>query len=189
MLYNPWMTKQFLGCCLVVGNVARAAHSFNTPNLLSPRLVPSYLSMADVSDSELKAAYEDVRTDASETNWVVFGYEGNTKIVKVGSGSGGLEELKAVLADDQVQYGYLRVVSGDSESKRAKFVFISWVGEKVGPLKRAKVSVHKANVKSIIQSFGVEIHAEKQEELDAEEIMNRVKKAGGADYSGNLAHN
>lgn len=50
-----------------------------------------------------------------------------------------------------MHYGYLRVVSGDSESKRSKFVFISWVGEKVGPLKRAKVSVHKASVKQIIQ--------------------------------------
>lgn len=81
---------------------------------------------------------------------VLYGYEGN-KIVKVGSGAGGLDELKALLQDDQVQYGYLRVTSGDSESKRAKFVFISWVGEKVGPLKRAKVSVHKANIKNFVQ--------------------------------------
>ena len=72
---------------------------------------------------------------------VVFGYEGNSKIVVKGSGSGGLDELKGSLEDDQVNYGYLRVTSGDSESKRSKFVFISWVGEKVGPLKRAKVSV------------------------------------------------
>jgi Cofilin/tropomyosin-type actin-binding protein len=66
-------------------------------------------------------------------------------------GNGGLDELKEQLEDDQVHYGYLRVTSGDSESKRAKFVFISWVGERVGPLKRAKVSVHKASVKQIIQ--------------------------------------
>ena len=82
---------------------------------------------------------------------VVFGYEGNSKIVVKGSGSGGLDELKGSLEDDQVNYGYLRVTSGDSESKRSKFVFISWVGEKVGPLKRAKVSVHKAGVKQVVQ--------------------------------------
>jgi len=144
--------------------------------------------MADVSDPELKQAYEDVRSDASETSWVVYGYEGNNKIVKKASGTGTLDELKGSLEDDQVQYGYLRVTSGDSESKRAKFVFISWVGEKVGPLKRAKVSVHKAGVKSIIQSFAIEVHAEKQEELVEEDILARVRKAGGADYSGNLAN-
>ena len=145
--------------------------------------------MADVSDSELKAAYEDVRSDNSDTNWVVYGYEGNSKIVKKASGSGGLDELKGSLEDDQVHYGYLRVTSGDNESKRSKFVFISWVGERVGPLKRAKVSVHKASVKQIIQSYAIEVHAEKQEELIEEDILTRVRKAGGADYSGNLANN
>jgi len=144
--------------------------------------------MADVSDPELKSAYEDVRSDANDTNWVVYGYEGNNKIVKKASGAGGLDELKGTLEDDQVQYGYLRVVSGDSESKRAKFVFISWVGERVGPLKRAKVSVHKAGVKQVIQSFAIEVHAEKQDELAEEDILARVRKAGGADYSGNLAN-
>jgi len=144
--------------------------------------------MADVSDPELKATYEEVRSDANDTNWVLYGYEGNNKIVKQAAGAGGLDELKAELKEDQVQYGYLRVVSGDSESKRAKFVFISWVGERVGPLKRAKVSVHKAGVKQIIQSFAIEVHAEKQEELVEDDILSRVRKAGGADYSGNLAN-
>lgn len=150
---------------------------------------------------------------------VVFGYEGNSKIVVKGSGTGGLDELKGSLEDDQVHYGYLRVTSGDSESKRSKFVFISWVGEKVGPLKRAKVSVHKASVKQIVQvsfstppplapsfhhpsnarrfnlllfhpqSYAIEVHAEKQDELQEEDILARVRKAGGADYSGNLANN
>lgn len=101
----------------------------------------------------------------------------------------GLDELKSNLEDDQVQYGYLRVTSGDSESKRAKFVFISWVGERVGPLKRAKVSVHKASVKQIIQAYAIEVHAEKQDELEESEILSKVRKAGGADYSGNLANN
>jgi len=145
--------------------------------------------MADVSDSQLKSTYEDVRSDSSETNWVVYHYEGASKITVKGTGSGGLDELKGILEDDQVHYGYLRVTSGDNESKRSKFVFISWVGERVGPLKRAKVSVHKASVKQIIQSYAIEVHAEKQEELTEDDILARVRKAGGADYSGNLANN
>jgi len=144
--------------------------------------------MCDVSDPELKAAYEEVRTDANDTAWCLFGYEGNAIKVQ-GKGSGDVEELKALLQDDQSQFGYLRVISGDNESKRAKFVFISWVGERVSPLKRAKVSVHKANIKSVIQSFAIEVHAEKQEELAESEILSRIRKAGGADYSGNLANN
>jgi hypothetical protein len=41
----------------------------------------------------------------------------------------------------------------------------------------------------LLQSFAVEVHAEKQEELTEDEIVTRVRKAGGADYSGNLANN
>jgi len=144
--------------------------------------------MCDVSNSELAATYQEVRNDSNDTNWCLFGYEGNAIVVQ-GKGSGDLEELKGSLAEDQVQYGYLRVISGDSESKRAKFVFISWVGERVSPLKRAKVSVHKASVKQVIQSYAVEVHAEKPDELNPDEVLAKVRKAGGADYSGNLANN
>ncbi|EGG16271.1 actin binding protein [Cavenderia fasciculata] len=144
--------------------------------------------MADVSNPELGEAYREVLADGNDTNWTLFGYEGNSTIVLQGKGSGGLEELKSNLHDDQVQFGYLRVTSGDSESKRAKFVLISWCGEKVGPLKRAKLSVHKASVKKVILNFAVEVHAEKQEELDEDEINTKVRKASGADYSGSLAN-
>jgi len=143
--------------------------------------------MCDVSNPELAPAYQEVRSDSNDTNWVVFGYEGNAIQVQ-GKGSGDLDELKGTLAEDQVQYGYLRVISGDAESKRAKFVFISWVGERVSPLKRAKVSVHKASVKQVIQSYAVEVHAERLEELSNEELLSKVRKAGGADYSGNVAN-
>jgi hypothetical protein len=72
--------------------------------------------------------------------------DGN-KVVFVGQGEGGITEMKEHLKDDKPQFGYVRVVSGDSESKRTKFVFVSWAGEKVGALKRAKMSVQKADVK------------------------------------------
>ena len=36
-------------------------------------------------------------------------------------------------------------------SKRAKFAFITWIGENVGALKKAKVSTDKGNVKAVIQ--------------------------------------
>lgn len=68
----------------------------------------------------------------------LVGYDGPRTIVVQGKGSGGLNELLEHLTEDQCQFAYLRVISGDQESKRAKFVFISWCGEKVSPLKRVK---------------------------------------------------
>jgi hypothetical protein len=66
-------------------------------------------------------------------------------------GAGGLDDLASRFADDQAQYAYIRVISGDQESRRTKFIFISWCGESVGALKRAKMSVHKASVKQVIK--------------------------------------
>ena len=36
-------------------------------------------------------------------------------------------------------------------SRRSKFVFITWIGPDVSPLKKAKVSTDKAFVKSVMQ--------------------------------------
>ena len=48
-------------------------------------------------------------------------------------------------------YGYVRIETGDELSKRAKFALITWVGDEVPPLKKAKVSTDKASVKQTIQ--------------------------------------
>merc|ERR1711991_70012 len=137
--------------------------------------------MCDCSDPALADAYEDVRSDASETDWLVAGYEGNS-VKLTGSGSGGIEELASNLVDDQCQYAYLRVISGDEESKRAKFVFLSWGPGGASRLKVAKMSVHKASVKEVVRQFAIEIHCTEREELDAEAIMKEVRLAGGANY-------
>eukprot|EP01118_Nematostelium_gracile_P011769 TRINITY_DN4232_c0_g1_i1.p2 TRINITY_DN4232_c0_g1~~TRINITY_DN4232_c0_g1_i1.p2 ORF type:complete len:171 (-),score=41.11 TRINITY_DN4232_c0_g1_i1:887-1399(-) len=157
--------------------------------VLPSRPSPQASIMADVSESALSETYQEIRKDASETNWVVLGYEGNNKIVVQGKGSDGLEGLKALLEDDQAQYAYLRVTSGDQESRRTKFVLISWCGESVGALKRAKMSVHKASVKQVFKEYALEFHATKKEELEEEDLLTKVRKAGGADYSGNTGGN
>jgi len=143
--------------------------------------------MVDVSDDQIKALYDTIRKDSSQTNWVVIGFASGTKLEVQGSGEGGVSEMATYFKDDQPMFGYLRVISGDQESKRAKFVFVSWCGGKVGALKRAKVSVQKAEVKKVFRDFAVEIHAEAVDEITEEIVMGKVRKAGGADYSGNLA--
>eukprot|EP00002_Diphylleia_rotans_P035343 TRINITY_DN76_c0_g3_i1.p2 TRINITY_DN76_c0_g3~~TRINITY_DN76_c0_g3_i1.p2 ORF type:complete len:140 (-),score=36.02 TRINITY_DN76_c0_g3_i1:550-969(-) len=132
--------------------------------------------------SQIGPVYEDVRNDNSDTNWAVFGYEGNS-IVCTNKGTGSLNELRDQFQDDQVQFGFLRVISGDEQSKRAKFVFITWVGDNAPVMKKARVSIQKNDVKTVIKSFALELHVTKREELVEEDVMFRVKKVGGANYS------
>jgi len=104
------------------------------------------------------------------------------KIVLYATGQGGWDEFTATLKDDCCQFGFIRVNTGDEESKRSKFVFVSWVGQKVGALARAKVSVHKANIKDVIRDYAVEIHAEDRADIEETKVMGIVVKAGGANY-------
>ena len=53
--------------------------------------------------------------------------------------------------DDDRAFGFVRVITGDELSKRAKFVLITWCGANVGALKRARMSTDKSEVKKVIQ--------------------------------------
>eukprot|EP01101_Sappina_pedata_P010007 TRINITY_DN6197_c0_g1_i1.p2 TRINITY_DN6197_c0_g1~~TRINITY_DN6197_c0_g1_i1.p2 ORF type:complete len:144 (-),score=86.07 TRINITY_DN6197_c0_g1_i1:148-579(-) len=138
--------------------------------------------MCDVSDPAIAQGYQDVRSDSNPTNWVVLEYATKSSLRVKASGSGDYNEFLSNFEDDKAQFGFLRVTTGDSESKRAKFVFISWVGSTVGALARAKVSVHKAAVKEVFRDYAAEVHAEIRDELDEDVVMDKVIKAGGANY-------
>ena len=147
--------------------------------------------MTEISvDESVSQGYEDVRSDASETNWAVFAYaddvnggDGNT-ITLASSGSGGYDELASTLEAwaGKRGYGFLRSVSGDELSARAKFVFISWVPEGTPIRKRAAVSTHKGFVKEVVKDFAIELHATDLDDMSLEEINKSLLKAGGANY-------
>ena len=136
-------------------------------------------------DPAISQAYDDVRSDSTETNWLKIGYESAAKLVLVGTGTGGLEEFVSQFGDDtECAFGYARVVTGDEESKRVKFVLFAWTGDNAGIMKKAKMSVHKANVKEVLREFSLETLASDASDLDAAKIKAAVIKAGGANYMG-----
>eukprot|EP01097_Dermamoeba_algensis_P011307 TRINITY_DN8744_c0_g1_i1.p1 TRINITY_DN8744_c0_g1~~TRINITY_DN8744_c0_g1_i1.p1 ORF type:complete len:144 (-),score=46.64 TRINITY_DN8744_c0_g1_i1:290-721(-) len=139
--------------------------------------------MAQLEVSEaVDSLYQQVRNDKSGTDYVLLGYEGKNKIVVESSGAG--TEWVDKLKDEQAQFVFFRVNTGDKESKRTKFVFLTWVGEGVSVLQKAKISVHKSDVKKIIRDFAVEFHFTDRSEVDLEKITTAVRKAGGANYNG-----
>jgi len=140
--------------------------------------------MANVSDPAIAQAYADVRSDASETTWVVLKYVDKNTIGVAATGAGTVDDLKAHLPQGDVGYAYLRVTTGDNESKRAKFVLVAWVPDDAPVLRKAKQSVHKADVKSIFKEFALEVLAAEADELNHDKIVAQVVKAGGANYMG-----
>jgi hypothetical protein len=87
-----------------------------------------------LSDPEINQAYDDVRSDKSETTWLVLKYESATKdnLKLAGSGTGDIAEMVETFGDDEAAYGYVRMKLGNDEySERVKFVFVVWAGKSI----------------------------------------------------------
>lgn len=133
-----------------------------------------------VDRETIASSYNDVRSDASEINWMVLKYNGTAiEVNKTGEDFG---EFHEQFADHERAFGFIRIQTGDEMSKRSKFVLVTWCGQDVQPLKRARMSTDKSLVKDVISNFAVEIQAENSQELDYDTILGLVVKAGGANY-------
>jgi len=132
--------------------------------------------MANVSDPAIAQAYEDVRNDATGYNWFVLGYQDSNTIKLDGKGSGGVSEGVAHFKENEVQYGLFKVsfVAND-DTKRTKFVFVAWAGEKASILRRGKMSVHKASIKSIVKDFAIEVATSSLEDLSEDGFIEKIK--------------
>ncbi|TFY62671.1 hypothetical protein EVJ58_g3711 [Rhodofomes roseus] len=143
--------------------------------------------MADVSDPKIDEAYLDVRSDKTETNWLLSDYESDRsdKLTLTATGSGGLEELREHLDESKASFAYARVqYANDKESKREKFIFIVWIGPNCKVMRKAKISVHAADVKQVLRVYSLEVPAREKDDLKEEPIIVRLRKAGGASYDG-----
>ncbi|OHT17505.1 cofilin/tropomyosin-type actin-binding protein [Tritrichomonas foetus] len=142
--------------------------------------------MSDCSAPEILEAYNAVRADADETNWLLITYEegsNNKKWCLHGKGTGGLEELRSNITPDFIGFGYVRVISGDEMSKRPKFVFIKYISKGLKMTVKALMNVHRGDVEKVFNQSNVTMEVETVDELSDEEVLTRVKRAGGAHYT------
>ncbi|KAF2813569.1 actin depolymerizing protein [Mytilinidion resinicola] len=141
----------------------------------------------NIDTPAIQAAYASVRAESSPENWLLLSYASPTSdaLTLTATGSGGLEELKTHLLDDQAQYAYLRVeYANDSESTRVKFALIIWIGERTRVMRKAKVGFQSGEVKKVLRHYSVQIDAGDRGDLVEGEVVVRCRKAGGADYNG-----
>ncbi|XP_049817415.1 coactosin-like protein isoform X2 [Aethina tumida] len=128
----------------------------------------------------VRAAYDDVRSDNSETQWAVFKFDG-PRIVCSATGSD-FEKFKDQFEEKERAFGYIRIQTGDEMSKRQKFLFVTFVGSAVSVIQRAKMSTDKSVIKNVISNFAVELQLENTTEIDLNHFVDELIKAGGANY-------
>jgi len=138
-------------------------------------------SDCDISSAAIKDAYDQVRDDNSPVNWLSLGYGSSKKTLELyGSGEGSLEEFTAGLKDDEVTFGYVRILYGDSQ--RAKFVLISYVPDGLSILTKARANTHKPAITQYLKYMHSDVYANSKAELDEDVIQAKLKAAAGANY-------
>ncbi|KAI1640615.1 hypothetical protein F4809DRAFT_637418 [Biscogniauxia mediterranea] len=143
--------------------------------------------MSGADSPEILAAYDAVRSDKDETNWLLISYASATgdKLVLSATGTGGLAELRSRLDDGQAQYGYVRVeYANDTESRRVKFALVIWIGENTKVMRKARVSIESGAIKRVLAHHSIQVDARDKSDLDEADVVARLRKAGGADYNG-----
>ena len=80
----------------------------------------------------------------------VFKFDQSNKLGVTATGKE-FGDFKTHFEADERGFGYIRIKTGDEISKRAKFVLVTWVGQNVSVMKKAKMSTDKALLKDIIQ--------------------------------------
>ncbi|CAB4002606.1 1-acyl-sn-glycerol-3-phosphate acyltransferase epsilon [Paramuricea clavata] len=134
-------------------------------------------------DDSVHDAASDLRSDTTETNWFVAGYQdGNPKLplICLGSGSEGVGGITEILTNDIVGYALCRVTDVVDDISTVKFVYIQWVGDNVKPLVKAKTSTHKADLEQIFHPAHATIFANSQDEISESEIMDKVQSSSGS---------
>ncbi|KAJ4298329.1 hypothetical protein N0V88_003354 [Collariella sp. IMI 366227] len=144
-------------------------------------------TMSGLDSPEILAAYDAVRSDKDEINWLLISYTAaaGNQLALSKTGTGGLAELAGELDDSQVQYAYVRVeYANDAESKRVKFAFVVWIGGSAKVMRKARASIEAGAVKKVLSHYSVQVDASEKRDLDEADIVTRLRKAGGADYNG-----
>jgi hypothetical protein len=132
-------------------------------------------------EGAIKRAIQDLRSDATPTNWVLLTYDGpNSNTIKLaGSGTGGSAELISHLRDDNVGYGLVRQDERYDDSIRVMFAYINWVGENIHRMLKARLGTHSGSVKGILTPYHADIDATNHSEISPEIITTTIRRTMG----------
>jgi hypothetical protein len=139
---------------------------------------------ADITDPEILSTYIRMRDDQDPLSWMILGYDNSVspdKLVVIESGDGDFSEFVSHLSDEKPVYMYLNYKFGDTG--RPRFIFMSFVPEAFNGLQKARVLGHRAAIETFIKYYQISWHCLTIDEIKEDELKNKLRKAGGADYS------
>lgn len=138
--------------------------------------------MALQFSEDLSKLWEDVRSDAEATNWLILEVGVDNKTVEaVGKGSDGYEGfIKTIAEPTKVYYGVLRCTAVDMDSRRTKIIFVVWLGEKVPPTKKAKAGIFKSSFEKFFHGFHVVFTTSAVDQITKDDFVKKLDVSTGA---------
>ncbi|KAJ2110348.1 actin binding protein [Coemansia sp. RSA 922] len=132
--------------------------------------------------NEIESTHQRIVGNDRSISWAVYGFDrgGNALNVQA-QGGGGLEDLADEFDDGKVQFGFVRVE--DPNTRLPKFVFISWCGQGVPVFRKGLVSSQVGEVQQVLSGSHVTVIAHCADDIQASEIMDKVERSSGAQYS------
>jgi len=128
------------------------------------------------NENEIIETLKQLHNSENPINWVLLGYDKND-LTLTDSGTGGLSELQAKLNVEQIQYAAIELIVKGDEYNPIKFVFLSWIGPKVGAgLEKARASAHRDLIIELINK-GIPISAQHQAENLSEVSYEQLAQA------------
>ena len=158
--------------------------------------------------AELQQRIADVRDNSTPTDWVLASLsaesEGAAALRVVGSGSGGVNELRERLTQDNIFYdlialtdrqtdildpnpnpnpnqdnifyGLVRTTETIDQTVAVKFVLISFIGEAIGVMRKALVSTLRGDITAAFDPFHCELlNVSTKEEVRLRSVRVRLR--------------
>jgi len=167
-------TSSFRGAGTNMTASSRSAAAAKQPG------VPQAATVVQFDEEPLRTAIRNVRDNKHDNDWMLMGYEGNSnKVILVGTGDQGLDQLISHLSEDQILYGFYRTTDTVDNTVAVKFVLILWVGEKVPIIRKARITTHKGEITAFIGQYHVDCSCSNLNEINDDIITDLVKRASG----------
>eukprot|EP00242_Pyramimonas_sp_CCMP2087_P002640 CAMPEP_0198230594 /NCGR_PEP_ID=MMETSP1445-20131203/114745_1 /TAXON_ID=36898 /ORGANISM="Pyramimonas sp., Strain CCMP2087" /LENGTH=366 /DNA_ID=CAMNT_0043911151 /DNA_START=128 /DNA_END=1225 /DNA_ORIENTATION=+ len=121
-------------------------------------------------------ALQMVRADMGPFNWMLISPDPN-KPELINAGAGSVRQMHEYLKDDQVVYGLIRMGFGKGQFRRSKWIFLHWSGEGVKAIKRGKFNAVDGDMKLLLGSHNVYVHASTRDSCTLEEVIDKVQRS------------
>ncbi|CAD1811358.1 Cofilin/tropomyosin-type actin-binding family protein [Candida parapsilosis] len=114
-------------------------------------------------------------------SYVVYSVDKNATLDVAETGNGSLDEFIENFTDGQVQFGLVRVTVPGSDV--FKNILVGWCPDNAPTKLRMSFANNFAEISKIFNGYHIQITARDQDDLDADDFLNRVCAAAGARYS------